>query len=432
MTALTATVPAVGGARRVPVPDAVARDYLLLALRLDQHVPGLVDGFYGPASLKAQVDMEQLRAPGRLAEDAGALRGRLPAEVPEPDRRHWLELQLVALEAQAGALGAEAPPYAELVARCFAYAPLRRPDERFAAAARALDERLPGSGPLADRLAAMDAAWTVPVDRLPAVLDTLVGRFRSRAAALFGLPPGEDLRVSLVRDQPWSGYNWYDGGYRSRVDINVDLPVRLPALVGTVAHETYPGHHLEHALKERYLVEELRRTEASVLLINTPECLVSEGLANLGAMFVAPDDERADLLVELAPPGGVGLAADPARLREAAERTVAAAPLRAILDESRVNAALMLHEDGLPREEVVDYLVTVGRFESQVARKRLEFIEHPLWRTYVFVYSEGEALLRRWLEAVPEPERAARFGRLLVEPLTPPVIVAELEGAGPD
>ena len=56
--------PAVGGTRDVPVPDPIARDYLLLALRLDQHVPGTVDGYFGPADLKAQVDLEQLRPPG--------------------------------------------------------------------------------------------------------------------------------------------------------------------------------------------------------------------------------------------------------------------------------------------------------------------------------------------------------------------------------
>ena len=49
--------------RTVPAPDPVARDYVLLGLRLDQHLPGLVDGYFGPADLKAQVDMEQLRSP---------------------------------------------------------------------------------------------------------------------------------------------------------------------------------------------------------------------------------------------------------------------------------------------------------------------------------------------------------------------------------
>ena len=68
------------------------------------------------------------------------------------------------------------------------------------------------------------------------------------------------------------------------------------------------------------------------------------------------------------------------------------------------------------------YLRDVGRYERATAAKRLEFIEHPLWRTYVFVYAEGEALLRRWLESVPEAERVARFGRLLHEQLTPAAV----------
>ncbi|MEX1172573.1 MAG: hypothetical protein WEG56_08170, partial [Chloroflexota bacterium] len=97
------SVPAMGGTRQVPAPDPIASDYLLLALRLDQRIPGLVDGYFGPAALKAQVDMEQLRSPARLREDAAALRERVAHEVAEPDRRAWLDAQLVALEAQAAA-----------------------------------------------------------------------------------------------------------------------------------------------------------------------------------------------------------------------------------------------------------------------------------------------------------------------------------------
>jgi hypothetical protein len=411
------------------MPDALARDYLLLALRMDQHMPGTVDGYFGPADLKAQVDMEQLRPLGRLADDAADLRGRLPAEAAEPDRRHWLDLQLTAVEALARTHAGEAIPYLELVTRCFASTPRRRSADRFEAAAAGLDALLPGDGPIHQRLAAEDAAWTIPPDRVQGVVEALVPRYRTRAAAQFGLPDGEDLKVSLVRNQPWTGYNWYDGGYRSRVDINLDLPLRLPGLVGVTAHETYPGHHLEHALKEQVLVEELGRLEASVLLINTPECLISEGLANVGKGIAVPLSDRADLLVELAPLAGIPLAADPAALRDAAAAQASIADARAILEESRVNAALMLHEDGRPRAEVREYLVEVGRVAEDAVDKRLEFIEHPLWKTYVFVYAEGEALLQRWLDAVPEPERPARFGRLLRESLTPPAIEAEIAAA---
>ena len=60
-------VPAVGGTRTVPAPDPIAADYIRLGLRLDQHIPGLVDGYFGPADLKAEVDMEQRHAAGRPA-----------------------------------------------------------------------------------------------------------------------------------------------------------------------------------------------------------------------------------------------------------------------------------------------------------------------------------------------------------------------------
>jgi hypothetical protein len=429
MTDAAIRVPAVGGTRTVPAPDPIARDYILLALRLDQHVPGLVDGYFGPADLKAQVDMEARRAPDRLRDDASALRVRLAGEVPEPDRRGWLDAQLVALESHAASLAGEPLSYLEHVERCLAWTPPRRPDAEFEAAAARIETLLPGDGTLADRLAAWDAGLELPVERLPALLDWLIGRFRARARSLFGLPEGEDLRVALVRGQPWSGYNWYDGGLTSRVDLNTDLPARAPELVHVTAHETFPGHHLEHAWKEADLVEGQGRLESSILLINTPECLISEGLADVGRDFAAPPDELPAMLEELFERAHLPIAADPPRARETAERAAVLSVARAGLSATRGNAALMRHADGATHEEVLDYLVSVGRFSPAVAAKRLEFIEHPLWRTYVFVYSDGEALLRRWLDLAPEWERPARFARLLHEQLTPGAILAELDDA---
>ena len=430
MTAIPGSTPAVGGTRDVPPPDAVARDYLLLALRLDQHEPGLIDGYFGPAGLKAQVDLEQLRAPARLAEDAAALLVRVPDEVAEPDRRQWLTEQLVALRTHAERLGGADLPYLETVARYFAWTPVARDTSVFESAAADIDRHLPGDGSVADRLAAWDRRFEIPVDRLPAVVDWLVDRFRERARATFGLPHDEAIRFHLVHAQPWTGYNWYEGGRRSRFDLNTDLPITASELVHVAAHEAYPGHHTEHALRESELVDDLGRLEASVLLINTPECLISEGLADVGHRFASPPAEEAELLVELYERAGLSIAADDPAARAAAETTVALRRPRRRLHESRVNAALMRHADGRSHEEVLAFLEQVGRYSPAVAAKRLEFIEHPLWRTYVHVYYEGEALLERWLDAVPEPDRATRFARLLREQLGPTTIVQELESEG--
>ena len=421
--------PAVGGRRTVPAPDPIARDYLLLALRLDQRIPGLVDAYFGPADLKAQADMEQLRPPARLAADAADLRARVAGEVADPQRARWLDRQTLALETHARALAGEELPYEEHLVRAFDYRPIRRPDERFREAAAALDRDVPGPGSLAERLAAWDDALTVPPDRLPDLCAWLVERFRASATALFGVPEGESLRVQFVRDQPWSGYNWYDGGLASRVDINIDLPVRAPDLIRVMAHETFPGHHLEHAWKEADLVERQSRLEATALLINTPECLISEGLANLGLRFAVDPAAEAGLLAEVIDLAGIAPGhGDPL---DWAERQVAVARLRRSMGEIDVNAALMRHADGRSHDEVLAYLVDVGLMRPERAAKRLTFIEHPLWRTYVFVYSEGEQLLARWLDQAAPAARPARFARLLHEQLTPGGVLAEVAAGEP-
>jgi hypothetical protein len=91
-----------------------------------------VDGYFGPADLKAQADTEQLRPPDALRDDATALRERLDVEVAAANRRRWLEAQLIALETQAAGLAGEPLPYVDHVARCFDHTPVRRPESTFA------------------------------------------------------------------------------------------------------------------------------------------------------------------------------------------------------------------------------------------------------------------------------------------------------------
>jgi hypothetical protein len=385
-----------------------------------------VDAYFGPADLKAEADMEPLRPPARLAEDAVALRERLPAEVADRGRREWLRAQLVALEAQARDAAGEAIPYAGLVARYFDHPTVYVDDAIFRAAADDLEAALPGAAPLDERLAVWDAALTIDPEQVPAAGDYLASVFRARAAVSFGLPDGEAARITTVRERPWSGYNWYEGGRRSRVEINLDLPVRAGDLVHLVAHETYPGHHLESATKEARLVDGEGRSELTLHSINTPECLLSEGLADLGYRFAVPPADEAALLQGLFAVAGLQIAADPGAARAAAATQARVGLARRVLRGIAGNAALLRHANGRTRAEAVDYLVTVGRQTPARAEQRLDFIEHPLWRTYVFVYREGEQLLAQWLEQVPEAERTARFGRLLAETHTPSSIRAEL------
>jgi hypothetical protein len=58
-----------------------------------------------------------------------------------------------------------------------------------------------------------------------------------------------------------------------------------------VAHETYPGHHAEHAIKENRLYIGEGHPEHSIVLLNTPSSLISEGIAANALLVVASEAE---------------------------------------------------------------------------------------------------------------------------------------------
>jgi hypothetical protein len=418
-------VPGLGGTRRIPAPDGIAADYLLLGLRLDQHIPGLVDSYYGPAELKASADMEQLRPPARLLEDIGRLTDRVEAEVADVDRRTWLLAQLRALDAHTRALAGDPLPYVEYVERTLGFPPRRHAEAEFDHAAAAIDDLLPGDGPIADRLDAWDRAIEIPASAIPAVSEWLLGRFRERARRDFGLPDGEVVRLATARDKPWMAYHRYLGGGRSTVEVNVDLPVSAHDLIITLGHEVYPGHHLEATWRESSLLEGQGRLEVSMILSTTPESPISEGLARYGTRFASPPDERADLLVDLLERAGSPVAADRGAARDLAERTVRLAAPRERLAAATDEAALRLNLDGASRDEVLRYMHEVGRYREALAEKRLAFIDDPLSRLYVFAYETGEALIAAWVETAEAPDQIGRFGRLLHEQVTPGRLLAE-------
>ena len=208
--------------------------------------------------------------------------------------------------------------------------------------------------------------------------------------------------------------------------MNLDLPVRAPSLIPTIAHETYPGHHLEQAWKEADLVDGEGRLEASILLINTPESPISEGLADVGTAFASPLAERAELLVELferaghggrggchRSPGGRGPRGRP-------RRTTRDAPCRPGERGDAPPRGRRIACRGVrlsPRDRST--LPRVGGQGPRVHRA-------PALANYAFVYADGAELLERWIQAAPAPQRVGRFGRLLHEQITPGRLLAEL------
>jgi hypothetical protein len=385
--------------------DHLVERYLALGLALGRHVDGLVDAYYGPPELAARAAAEPPQPPPQLRDTARRLLADLDTDTGlEPSRRRWLRAQVDGLRTTAAKLAGDPIGYTDEVEACYGVRPQRVPEDAFAAAHRALDEVVPGTGPLAARYIAWREAQVVPVDKLEAAVASLADDLRARTHDRFGLPDGEHVDWDLVRNQPWAGFNYYLGGLHSRVVINVDLPVLTPTLAHLVAHESYPGHHTEHTRKEVGLVRRRRRLEETIFLVGTPQCLLAEGLADLGLEVVMGRRPEATIAEHLRPLGLPYDADVVARVAEAGEA----------LGHVRGNAALLLHEDGVDRDTVVAYIERWALVPRARAEKAVDFLTDLTWRAYMTCYVEGLPRCRRFVGGDP-----ARFERLITEQLLP-------------
>jgi hypothetical protein len=378
--------------------------YLLLGLRLGKLIPHFVDAYFGPPELSGRVDGEAPPDPQVLASDAAGLLSELDGAIADSTRRRWLRAQLVGLETVASRLAGESISYVDEVERCFGVRPALVPEEVFARAHEALAAVLPGEGPVKERYIAWQDSQIAPADALLPVFELLTGELRSRTLELFGLPDGESTELELVSEEPWLAFNYYLGDLRSRVVFNTDLPWRSTDLFVVVAHELYPGHHTEHAWKEALLVRGGGQLEESALFVGTPQSFVSEGIGMLAPEIVA-GDELDTLAAQLLRPLGVPY--EP-------ELAAAVHPQSELLGRVPTNAAYMLHEQGLPLDEVREYSRRWSLRSDDRVEKALQFITDETWRAYAFCYTEGLTLCRGFVG-----DDRARFHRLLTEQLVP-------------
>ena len=395
-------------------PGTLIRDYLTLGLRFDRIEEGYVDSFTGDPALRRAVADEPAPEPTELARQADRLLADLPA-VPRDDsftdqRADFIGAHLRALSCAARKFAGEPVGFVDEVEAYFDVRISRGDEDRYRAAHARIDEVLGGNGPLVERMAAHRSADEIPPQRLEECMQAFSSALRDKVRATYPLPDTEAIVYEVVTDKPWSGFNYYEGNYRSTVAVNADLKQQMANLPRLVAHESYPGHHTEHCRKEAGLVAGQDQQEQTIFLVNTPQCLMAEGLADL-ALYAAVGPGWGSWAAEIYADLG---------LRFDGERAEALSEASEALADVRQDAALMLHDEHRDVDDVVAFLQRWLLVDDTRARQALRFLSSPLWRAYTSTYVEGYRLLRSWLDDRPAGvSLTERFGRLLDEPLIP-------------
>jgi hypothetical protein len=419
---LSACASAPAGAPRAeesaPPMNAIAESYVKLVLSVGQHDANYVDAYYGPPAWKAWADSAKLPLDEiRLrAEEAIVELGPPGAGDDLPSlRQRYLNTQLTALHARVRMLQGRRFTFDEESKALYdAVAPTHN-EAHFQRVIDTLARLLPGSGPVPERMEAFRRAFVIPREKLDVVFTAAIAECKRRTEQHLVLPPDERFTVESVVDKPWSGYNWYQGNYRSLIQVNVELPIYIDRAVDLACHEGYPGHHVYNALLEQRLVRERGWWEYSVYPLFSPQSLIAEGSANYGIEMAFPGDDRvAYEKAVLFPLAGL----DASR----ADDYYAVQALMRELTYAGNEAARRYLNGQITAEQAADWLVRYALSSPERARQRVRFFD--TYRSYVINYNLGQDLVKTYVErGATAAERWRRFGELLSTPRLPDDLV---------
>ncbi len=395
----------------------IANAYIKLTLEAGTHEAEYVDAYYGPAALQSAAKANP-RSLAALIADARRLTTAIDETLPqisnEADRRRALALRgmLVAADTRLQMLQGKKFNFYDEAKGQFATVPVLKPIAEYDPILASLEKLIPGNGTLAARVDAFNERYVIPKDRLQLVFDAAIAECKKRTAEHVTLPAGENFTLEFVTGKTWSGYNYYKGGYKSLIQVNTDLPIRISRAVDLGCHEGYPGHHVLNLLVEERIARGKGWNEYEINPLYSPTSVLSEGSANYGIDLAFPGPERLkferDVLYPLA-----GL--NPAT----AEAYWKMQQMTEALSGARLTIAKMYLDGEIDRAKALELtqkylLLSPARAEQSVA-----FTDH--YRSYVINYGWGKDLVREYVErGNPDAQtRWARMEKILSEPTLP-------------
>ena len=399
--------------------NEIAQAYVKLVLAMGEHDKDYVDAFYGPAEWKTEATKAK-KPLAAIREEAKHLSAALTAITPPVEeierlRLDYLAKQLAALEARVRIVQSERMKFDEESRALYDAVAPTKPESYFQKILDQLESKIPGKGLLAQRYEEWRKDFIIPREKLDAVFQLAIKACRERTLAHVKLPADESFTVEYVTGKSWGGYNWYQGKYRSLIQVNTDLPAYIDRAVDLAAHEGYPGHHVYNALLEKNLVHDRGWVEFTVYPLFSPQSLIAEGTANFGKDVVFTKTERLEFeKTVLFPAAGL----DPKR----AEEYYGVQAMTQELAYAGNEAARRYLNGEIDVAAAKTWLQKYALMDPKRAEQRVRFVDQ--YRSYVINYNLGEDMVRAYIEkrggTAQQPEkRWEEFERLISSPRLP-------------
>jgi hypothetical protein len=330
-------------------------------------------------------------------------------------RLQYLQRQLSALAARVRMLKGERLSFDEESRALYDAVAPTQSESYFQAILDRLDKRFPGDGPLVARYDAFRRDFVIPKDKVDPVFRTAIATCRERTARHLTLPAGEQFTLEYVTGKSWSGYNWYQGNFRSLIQINTDLPIYIDRAIDLACHEGYPGHHVYNVLLEKGLVKDRGWIEFTIYPLFSPQSLIAEGTANFGIEVAFPGQERVEYeRAVLFPAAGL----DPARAAEYYDVQQMVGQLAYAGNE----AARRYLNGTIDAASAAEFLERYALMPRDRALQRVKFFDQ--YRSYVINYNLGKDMVQRYIESrggtpANPGKRWQEFGKLISSPRLP-------------
>ena len=392
--------------------------FLLLALRINKHIEGYVDFYYGQERLRQIVDCESLTAPNTLLNDVNDLLTQLESQGFDKERTRYIEKLLIAIKTSIEPLCGVEIPFKEMFLRLYDVDLQPINESELDRLVDDFDTAYAGDGSLAERMKVLRETRTAPEDQVYPMLTEALNITRMKTKELFGviLPETEKILIELVDDSSedkakWAYYNWYLGNFQSRLEVNPKYNIYWSGFMFGAAHEGYPGHHTEFAIKEKTLYRELFQFEHSILLLKSPTLVVCEGIADLAVNMLFSYEEQAELSLQFCS-------------SKKKEDTVESLTrqFRVKVNQSLFGYNLAYHAlfDEWSEADLIQYGTNFQVFRLEDLKNIIKIIYDPAHSTTAFLYNLGSKLIINKFGEFPSVKN---FRNLLLNPILPSDLV---------
>ncbi|RDE14020.1 MAG: hypothetical protein C4K48_06815 [Candidatus Thorarchaeota archaeon] len=366
----------------------------------------LVDAYFGPEALDP-IHQRKGKSPEELVGEVKSLIDGIRDEIDSQLRADHLIGECESICVVVEWLAGRKIPYADLVHDIF-HIPMKRfSDRAIKERIAVLDDALTGfsGSDLRERVAFFVKRGEITGAQLQHLIEgelqtkaAQVGEmFKRRIHSVMGTDVTDNgVEYQTVRGAPWSGYNWYQPGFKSINQFNLDVTFNIDTLYGVIFHEY--EHHVSNLWREKYY-RESGDLELAVVPLHTGRCVISEGTADTAREFLGVVEDNPNIKI--------------------------AEALNTLRRMTSINAAIMLNDRGRTVDEAVDYMIEYGFRTPESARSAIGFISprtstggQNFWAPYIFTYYFGKTdfVLPVFNKAAGEGELTRFFQTLYLNP----------------